>query len=112
MGAELELLALQPYQLRVTQTTLCVVCRGAILAGDALISHVAEAGAGPSITVPVLLSQTVVHAIVHRPNHPRAYFCILGFRGRVVNIQQLLDITRAGWITGAWGFLVGRTDGC
>ena len=66
------------HQLWVAKTTLFIVRRGAVLAGYALIAHVAETGAGPSVTVSVLLTQTVVHPIVHRSNHPRAYFCISG----------------------------------
>lgn len=69
----------RPHQLWVAKTTLFIVRRGAFLTGNALIAHVAETGAGPSIAVPVLLTQTVVHTIVDRSNHPRAYFCVSGF---------------------------------
>lgn len=59
------------------------------MAGNALIPHVAEASARPSIAVPMLLPQTVIHAIVHRPDHPRANFCVLGF-----------EVWVYGWVLG------------
>lgn len=81
-----------PHQLRIAQATLFVVRRGAVLARDSLVPDVAKAGSGPTIAVPVLLAQAVVHTIVHWSNHPRTYFCLVFFRGGVEAFDFLLSI--------------------